>query len=149
MLPLRFPNSGIRAKVFVRKIGFKLYVMRLNRVESFYAFLLRFRSECREEEGRPATTSPHSGSAARATGCGQGPMPATAKAPCRGSRQHVLPPVGMAGPYRGGASRRRQRPRPGRKGQPPTTRPQGAAARCEAARGSPVARAIACKGDRS
>ncbi|RRT71075.1 hypothetical protein B296_00031472, partial [Ensete ventricosum] len=33
-----FPNSGIRAKVFVQKIGFKLGVMRLNRVESFNAF---------------------------------------------------------------------------------------------------------------
>ncbi|RWV95104.1 hypothetical protein GW17_00042301 [Ensete ventricosum] len=41
MHPLRFPNSGIRAKAFVRKIGFKLRVMRLNHVESFYAFLLR------------------------------------------------------------------------------------------------------------
>ncbi|RWV85661.1 hypothetical protein GW17_00052531 [Ensete ventricosum] len=53
MLPLRFSNSGIRAKVFVRKIGFKLRVMRLNRVESLYVFLLRFRSEG-SEEGRPA-----------------------------------------------------------------------------------------------
>ncbi|RWW37877.1 hypothetical protein BHE74_00056947 [Ensete ventricosum] len=42
MLPLRFPNSGIRSKVFVRKIGFKLHVMRLNHVELFYAFVLRF-----------------------------------------------------------------------------------------------------------
>ncbi|RWW23102.1 hypothetical protein GW17_00012674 [Ensete ventricosum] len=59
MHPLRFPNSGIRAKVFIRKIGFKLRVMRLNRVESFYAFLLHFRNEGSEEEGWPATTSPH------------------------------------------------------------------------------------------
>ncbi|RWW75245.1 hypothetical protein BHE74_00016742 [Ensete ventricosum] len=57
MLPLRFPNSGIRAKVFMRKIGFKLRVMILNRVESFYAFLLHFCSE-RSNEGRPPTGRP-------------------------------------------------------------------------------------------
>ncbi|RRT66639.1 hypothetical protein B296_00031248 [Ensete ventricosum] len=62
MHPLRFPNSGIRAKVFVRKIDFKLRVMRLYRVESFYAFLLRFRSEGSEEEGLPPMASPHAGS---------------------------------------------------------------------------------------
>ncbi|RZS19666.1 hypothetical protein BHM03_00052099 [Ensete ventricosum] len=61
MLPLRFPYSGIRAKVFVRKIGFKLCVMRLYRVKSFNALLLHFRSEGSEEEGRPATASPHAG----------------------------------------------------------------------------------------
>ncbi|RZS25786.1 hypothetical protein BHM03_00059046 [Ensete ventricosum] len=55
MHPLRLSNSGIRAKVFMRKIGFKLRVMRLNRVECFYAFVLHFRSEGSEEEGRPAT----------------------------------------------------------------------------------------------
>ncbi|RZR88241.1 hypothetical protein BHM03_00015783 [Ensete ventricosum] len=59
MHPLRFPNSGIRTKVFVRKINFKLHVMRLYRVESFYAFLLRFRSE----ERRPAMANPHAGPA--------------------------------------------------------------------------------------
>ncbi|RZR73601.1 hypothetical protein BHM03_00026195 [Ensete ventricosum] len=53
MLSLRFLNSGIRAKVFVRKIDFKLRVMRLNRVESFYALLLRFCIKC-SEEGQPA-----------------------------------------------------------------------------------------------
>ncbi|RZS13865.1 hypothetical protein BHM03_00045490 [Ensete ventricosum] len=37
--------------------------MRLNYVESFYAFLLCFRSEGSEEEGWPATASPHAGSA--------------------------------------------------------------------------------------
>ncbi|RWV86159.1 hypothetical protein GW17_00051973 [Ensete ventricosum] len=41
MHPLRFPNSGISAKVFVRKIGFKLRAMRLNRVESFNTFTTR------------------------------------------------------------------------------------------------------------
>ncbi|RRT67181.1 hypothetical protein B296_00025698 [Ensete ventricosum] len=52
MHPLRFLNSGIRAIVFVQKITFKLRVMRLNRVESFYPFLLRFRSEGNKEEGQ-------------------------------------------------------------------------------------------------
>ncbi|RRT35069.1 hypothetical protein B296_00047949, partial [Ensete ventricosum] len=33
--------------------------MRLNYVESFYAFLLCFRSEGSEEEGWPAMASPH------------------------------------------------------------------------------------------
>ncbi|RWV84644.1 hypothetical protein GW17_00053628 [Ensete ventricosum] len=32
--------------------------MRLNRVESFYAFLLRFRSERSEERGRPTIVRP-------------------------------------------------------------------------------------------
>ncbi|RWW61031.1 hypothetical protein BHE74_00031927 [Ensete ventricosum] len=49
--------------------------MRLNRVESFCAFLLRFPSEG-SEEGRLATTNPHAGS----TTHGQ----AVAKAPYKG-----------------------------------------------------------------
>ncbi|RWW60882.1 hypothetical protein BHE74_00032082 [Ensete ventricosum] len=77
MLSLRFPNNGIKAKVFVRKIDFKLRVMRLNRVESFYAFLLRFRSEGSEEEGRPATASPHARPATHSQ--------AATKAPCKGA----------------------------------------------------------------
>ncbi|RRT66406.1 hypothetical protein B296_00002601 [Ensete ventricosum] len=40
-----------------------LRVMRLNRVESFYAFLLCFHNEDNEEEGWPTTTSPHVGPA--------------------------------------------------------------------------------------
>ncbi|RWV82224.1 hypothetical protein GW17_00056293 [Ensete ventricosum] len=75
MHPLRFPNSGIRAKVFVQKIGFKLRVMILNRVESFYAFLLRFCCEG-SEEGWPAMASHHAGPATHSQ--------ATAKAPCNG-----------------------------------------------------------------
>ncbi|RWV83072.1 hypothetical protein GW17_00055370 [Ensete ventricosum] len=47
MHPVRFPNSGIRAKIFVRKIGFKLRVMRLNRVELFYALVVAIGSESR------------------------------------------------------------------------------------------------------
>ncbi|RRT37032.1 hypothetical protein B296_00041019 [Ensete ventricosum] len=47
MHPLRFPNSGIRAKVFVQKIGFKLCVMILNRVELFYVLVAAIGSESR------------------------------------------------------------------------------------------------------
>ncbi|RWV84553.1 hypothetical protein GW17_00053724 [Ensete ventricosum] len=47
MHPLRFPNSGIRAKVFVRKISFKLSVMRLNRVELFYTLVVAIGTDSR------------------------------------------------------------------------------------------------------
>ncbi|RWV78039.1 hypothetical protein GW17_00061062 [Ensete ventricosum] len=59
MLPLRFPNSGIKDKVFAQKIGFKLRVMRLNHVESLYAFSLHFCNERSEERGGPATARPY------------------------------------------------------------------------------------------
>ncbi|RWV83952.1 hypothetical protein GW17_00054382 [Ensete ventricosum] len=55
MLPLRFPNSGIRAKIFVRKIGFKLCMMRLNRIESFYVFLLYFCNKRSKDRGQSTT----------------------------------------------------------------------------------------------
>ncbi|RZS18503.1 hypothetical protein BHM03_00050778 [Ensete ventricosum] len=42
-----FLNSGIRAMVFIRKIGFKLHVMRLNRVELFYTLIVAIGSESR------------------------------------------------------------------------------------------------------
>ncbi|RWW02922.1 hypothetical protein BHE74_00029200 [Ensete ventricosum] len=51
--------------------------MRLNRVASFYPFLLCFRNEVSEEEGQPATASPHAGPVAHGK--------ATAKAPCKGA----------------------------------------------------------------
>ncbi|RZR85288.1 hypothetical protein BHM03_00012234 [Ensete ventricosum] len=95
MHPLRFPNSGIRAKVFVWKIGFNLRMMRLNRVESFYAFFLRFRSEGNKEEGWPATASPHVGLATHgqaAAGCGQGQLARVAPACMAGCGQ----PAGVA-----------------------------------------------------
>ncbi|RWV91930.1 hypothetical protein GW17_00045741 [Ensete ventricosum] len=118
MYPLRFPNSGIRAKVFVRKIGFKLRVMRLYRVESFYTFLLRFRSKGSEEEGRPATTSPHAGPATH--------NQAAAKASPQGwrlwARRARLPPAAHL-----------------QGGRPLATSPQGATARdqpCRLRRGS-------------
>ncbi|RWV77304.1 hypothetical protein GW17_00061884 [Ensete ventricosum] len=120
MLPLRFPNSCIRAKVFVRKIGFKLRVMRLNHEESFYAFLLRFHNEDSEERG-PATVSPHAGLAAHgqaaakapckeATGCGQGQ-------PTRGGNQpQGQQPVGVAPVGRSAARRHNRLQRGTRKG---------------------------------
>ncbi|RWW44291.1 hypothetical protein BHE74_00049962 [Ensete ventricosum] len=104
MHPLRFPNSGIRAKVFMRKIGFKLRVMRLNRVKLFYTFFLRFRSE---EEGRPATASPHAGLTTRGQVGYKGQPAAT----------------GMASTCRGGACGRRQRPQPSCRGWLLATRP--------------------------
>ncbi|RWV78327.1 hypothetical protein GW17_00060722 [Ensete ventricosum] len=57
-------------------IGFKLRVMRLNRVESFYVFLLRFCSE-RSEEGRPTTVRPLVGVAS------------LGQAPCRGGHPQL------------------------------------------------------------
>ncbi|RWV85633.1 hypothetical protein GW17_00052559 [Ensete ventricosum] len=102
-----FPNSGIRSKVFVRKIGFKLRVMRLNRVESFYAFLLYFCSE-RSEEGRPTMTM----SPARVAGHGQGP--------CRGDWLCPRPHASAAARKRATASRCN---RPLRAGRRPRRRP--------------------------
>ncbi|RWV83975.1 hypothetical protein GW17_00054355, partial [Ensete ventricosum] len=107
MHPLRFPNNGIRAKVFVRKIDFKLRVMRLNRVKLFYTFLLRFRNEGSEEERRPATASPHVGLTTRGQVGYKGQPAAT----------------GMASTCRGGACGRRQRPRPSCRGWLLATRP--------------------------
>ncbi|RZS26506.1 hypothetical protein BHM03_00059858 [Ensete ventricosum] len=104
-----------------------------------------------EEEGRPVPMQgwpPMARSAARGRQLRPRPpakgRPTTAKAPCRGSCQHVRLPAGMIG-----ACEHRQRPQPGRKGQPPVARSQGVTARCEAARGNPTARAAACMGGRS
>ncbi|RWW01066.1 hypothetical protein GW17_00035917 [Ensete ventricosum] len=121
--------------------------MRLNCVESFYAFLLRFYSEGNEEEGRPATSSPHAGLATHGqAGCAQGPLQ-WAAASMRGCPRAWLAPAGVGSTC--GQATRDNRPRQGRKGQPPAARPQGVAARCEAARGSLAARAAAYKGGRS
>ncbi|RWV80657.1 hypothetical protein GW17_00058033 [Ensete ventricosum] len=125
MHPLRFPNSGIKAKVFVRKIGFKLRVMRLNHVESFYAFLLYFRNEGSPCKGQlaMAMASPLAGAA----GYGQ--------PPCKGGQLWSGPLIGAA--TRSGSS-------------PAGTNGCGQAAgggyRCKAARGNPAARAATCKG---
>ncbi|RWW01623.1 hypothetical protein GW17_00035323 [Ensete ventricosum] len=58
MLPLRFPNSGIKAKVVRAKIDFKLRMRRFNHVELFYVYLLCFRSEGSEESARSTTARP-------------------------------------------------------------------------------------------
>ncbi|RZS22926.1 hypothetical protein BHM03_00055763 [Ensete ventricosum] len=100
MHPLRFPNSGIRAKIFVRKIGFKLRVMRLNRIESFYAFLLHFLSEGSPFKGQPgmATTNPLAGAASYSQAPPARGRPAAARPPARGDRLQPRPPCrGAAG----------------------------------------------------
>ncbi|RZR93415.1 hypothetical protein BHM03_00021922 [Ensete ventricosum] len=80
MLPLRFPNSGIKAKVFIRKIGFKLHVTRLNHIELFYGFLLHFHNEGYEERGRSAMARPST----RATARGQAKEAVICGHPTRG-----------------------------------------------------------------
>ncbi|RWV78563.1 hypothetical protein GW17_00060439 [Ensete ventricosum] len=99
MHPLRFPNSGIKGKIFVRKIGFKLYVMRLNRVELFYSLVAAMDSESPLQgvAGRPP---------AGTVDCGQ-PAGATVNdLPTRASRQRStrkgLPPVTNPAASRGG-----------------------------------------------
>ncbi|RRT37788.1 hypothetical protein B296_00055571, partial [Ensete ventricosum] len=67
-------------------------MMRLNHVESFYAFLLRFRSEGREEEGWLATASSYAGSATHGQVDCKG-QPAAAKAPCKGGTGHGQSPL--------------------------------------------------------
>ncbi|RWW68728.1 hypothetical protein BHE74_00023741 [Ensete ventricosum] len=82
-----------------------------------------------------------------AVGCGQ--------APCKGRPLAVaVAPrarTAAASPQGAAASSQAARaccPRSDHKRQPPATRPQVAAAHCKAARGSPAARAAACKGGR-
>ncbi|RWW47382.1 hypothetical protein BHE74_00046636 [Ensete ventricosum] len=87
MLLLWFPYNGIRAKLFVQKIGFKLSVTRLNHVELFYIFLLHFCSKDYKEggshlragplQGRPRTIKPP----ARVVGCGLGPCSGSCTGP--------------------------------------------------------------------
>ncbi|RZS12710.1 hypothetical protein BHM03_00044183 [Ensete ventricosum] len=94
MHPLRFPNSGIRAKVFMRKIGLKLRVIILNRIESFYVLLLRFRSKDNKERGWLTTARP----SGRVAGHGQAARgsPVARVAACKGGRSCR----GSAGPMR-------------------------------------------------
>ncbi|RWV94013.1 hypothetical protein GW17_00043488 [Ensete ventricosum] len=116
-----FPNSGIRAKVFMRKIGFKLRVMRLNRVESFNAFATRTARRrgwpwlaVRGSRLRPrppargwlAMANPPAGVA----GCSQGPPARWLPTTCKGR-----PPAGAVGCQRCACKRL------------PTVHPQGAA----------------------
>ncbi|RRT53000.1 hypothetical protein B296_00044515 [Ensete ventricosum] len=97
-------------------------MMTLNRIESFYAFLLHFRSKGSTKEGRPATASPHVGSAAYGHAVAKAPFkggrlaaaktssqgrPAASrdsacgqKMPASGCRPWpALPPVGVAAPW--------------------------------------------------
>ncbi|RWW43038.1 hypothetical protein BHE74_00051343 [Ensete ventricosum] len=65
--------------------------MRLNHVESFYAFLLHFCSEGSEEEGQPATTSPHAWSATHGQAMAKASLqgrsaPLAGVAACKGGR---------------------------------------------------------------
>ncbi|RWW39244.1 hypothetical protein BHE74_00055443 [Ensete ventricosum] len=76
------PTGGIPAGVApaagrARGQLLPLRVMRLNRVESFYAFLLHFYSEGNEEEGRPAPCRaghPQPGQLQGSAGYSQGPL---------------------------------------------------------------------------
>ncbi|RWV80138.1 hypothetical protein GW17_00058624 [Ensete ventricosum] len=151
---LRFPNSGIRAKVFMRKIGFKLCMMRLNRVESFYIFVLRFRSEGNEEEGQqgmarpPARGRPIAAKAPLQRGRRLRPGPLQGTIARRGSSsQGAGTRSGSSRPWSRpaatspqGAARdapaRDDRPWPCRKGQLPATRLQGGGLPCRMRRGS-------------
>ncbi|RWW01286.1 hypothetical protein GW17_00035687 [Ensete ventricosum] len=76
----------------------------MNRVELFYAFLLRCRNEGSEEEGQPATASPHVGSATRRQPQGWPPLGRVAA-----SGQGQLPPAK-------GQQRRRWRHKWGKRG---------------------------------
>ncbi|RWV96996.1 hypothetical protein BHE74_00036116 [Ensete ventricosum] len=95
MHPLRFHNSSIRAKVYVRKIGFKQFVMRLNCIESFYALLLHFRSKGSKERGWPTMARPST----RVVGYGQAPYKGDrpwAGHPQGGDRMWPRPHAGVA-----------------------------------------------------
>ncbi|RWW42056.1 hypothetical protein BHE74_00052420 [Ensete ventricosum] len=85
----------------MRKIGFKLRVMRLNCVESFYAFLLLFRSEGSPYKGQPgiATASRLVGAVGHQQGGGRlQPTPPVkgatdcGQAPCKGGHPQWLQP---------------------------------------------------------
>ncbi|RWW62089.1 hypothetical protein BHE74_00030803 [Ensete ventricosum] len=93
MHPLRLPNSGIRAKVFVQKIGFKLRVMRLNRLELFYELVTAIGSEskrCLQGRGGHMYVVYSQGPPARW-------QSAAARPPTRGYRPQGQPPTGIAG----------------------------------------------------
>ncbi|RWW59072.1 hypothetical protein BHE74_00034028 [Ensete ventricosum] len=108
-----FPIAVLEPKFSYERFIFKLHVMRLNRVESFYAFLLRFRSEGSKERGRPAMARPST----RAADHGH--------TPCRGGRPRLAPLQGRSATTKafcGGSHLRKAV-------VPPTARPQGVAVR--------------------
>ncbi|RZS07130.1 hypothetical protein BHM03_00037910 [Ensete ventricosum] len=86
---------------FKSKIGFKLRVMGLYRIELFYAFLLRFCSEDSEESGGWPRPGPLQG------------RPAMAKAPYRGGRPRPRSPTKRL-PATAWAARKSGRPPPAR-----------------------------------
>ncbi|RWW36091.1 hypothetical protein BHE74_00058911 [Ensete ventricosum] len=92
--------------------------MRLNRVESFYAFLLHFRSQSSKERRQLAMARP----SARAAEHGH--------TPCRGGRPLLAPIQGRPAVTKvagAAASKKRLcRPRPGRKGRLAAASSQGA-----------------------
>ncbi|RWW73771.1 hypothetical protein BHE74_00018313 [Ensete ventricosum] len=151
MLSLSFPTVVSEPMFFMRKIGFKLRVMRLNRVESFYAFLLHFCRE-RSEEERPAMVRPPAGVAShgQATCRGGQPWsgylqgwPAMAKSPV-GAATHGQAPTGATGCGQG--PRKGGRTWPAHKGQSPAgtvAHGQG----CYQQARPPVGMAGACRGD--
>ncbi|RZS29234.1 hypothetical protein BHM03_00062941 [Ensete ventricosum] len=111
--------------------------MKLNHVESFYAFLLHFRSEGNEEEGQQGMARP----LARGR--------ATAKAPLQrgGHPQGQQPPAGTTDcgqPARGYHLRPGRKRRHARKRRPPAASSQGAV-RLQGG-GPPTASPVACAG---
>ncbi|RWW54691.1 hypothetical protein BHE74_00038714 [Ensete ventricosum] len=161
--PTEVFQQWYQSQVFERKIGFKLRVMRLNRVESFYAFLLHFRSEGSPSKGQPgmAMASPLQGRSTTCkgvAGCGQAPYkgwPAAAKAPCKGATGcgqascKGRPPVGAATrkwrpPAGAVVARGHDRLRLARKGLSPAARPQGATAHGAPAKGTLLTLRCSC-----
>ncbi|RZS19746.1 hypothetical protein BHM03_00052179 [Ensete ventricosum] len=126
MHPLRFPNNGIRAKVFMRKVGFKQRVMRLNYVELFYALVAAIGSESRHcLRGRGghmhavcmqrwlATARPPIGAVGHGLATCKGRPPARAAARKGASRQGLPPASSPAASRGGGAGCRGGRPMAG------------------------------------
>ncbi|RWW50820.1 hypothetical protein BHE74_00042880 [Ensete ventricosum] len=156
MHPLRFPNSGIRAKVFMRKIGFKLRFHSKGNKEKGQQGMARPPARGRLaaakaplQRGGWLRPGPLQGEAARghdrlqprppckgAAGCGQAPD--KGRLPAGVAAHKGQPPAGAT------AARGHDRLPPGCKGRSPVARSQGAAARGAPARGDCPRRA--CKG---
>ncbi|RWW42937.1 hypothetical protein BHE74_00051457 [Ensete ventricosum] len=109
MLPLRFPNNGIKDRLFMRMIEFRLPVLRLNHIELFYAFLLCFRSKgvTNYDEGpyrgSPVRVGPH----ARVVAYGQLRVGAARKGQSQPAWLLLISvvPMGIGNTRRGGAHR--------------------------------------------
>ncbi|RWW40823.1 hypothetical protein BHE74_00053730 [Ensete ventricosum] len=110
--------------------------MILNCVESFYAFLLHFRSKRNEEDGWPATARPPIGVTGHdlatckgVSGCGQ--------APCKGATSCGQGPLHRGRPTTASPQGTARSVRPQGQHQP-MARPQGLAARGEATGAAPT-----------